>query len=114
MITYFLNCMGVANTKWYEENKIPFTLIAHPSLLFPDQIFYEKKYLTHYCMGRIDIRGTDDPYMEMGVLLMEEESWLKLQTFLHNFKSEEVLPREELFAIFEKQTGHKIKLFNKE
>lgn len=114
MITYFLNCMGVASNRWYEDNKIAYTLIPHQSFFNPEEIFYEKKYETYYCVGRIDIHGTDDPHLEMGVPLMEEESWLKLQAFLHDFKSEDVLTREQLFDIFEKQTAYRIKFFNKE
>lgn len=113
-LSFFLNWMGVINTHWYEENKIPFTLEKKHSLLLDEEVIL-KHYHTYYSCGRIDVSGhPEHPFgFEYSVGVMDNESWYKLGYWLDNL----VLPYlpdsvEEIFDMFEKDTGFKINWWN--
>lgn len=112
-ITFFLNTMGVYSLGWYEKNNIPFVWSRMPSRFAEGGWLERKVYKTQYYIGRIDIRGVpDEPYgLEYGVGVMEAESWGVLQGYLSKLKLDNLPTKEELFGMFEEDTGHKIKWF---
>ena len=115
-ITFFLNMMGVASLKWYENNNIPYICICEPNRFAKDGWIERKKYdKTYYC-GRIDVHGVpDEPYgLEYGVDVMEGKSWGKLQNYLSKLKLDYLPTKQELLEMFEKETNHKIKWFYKD
>ena len=66
---------------------------------------------THYCGGRIDIRGVPgDEYWngwhEYSLPIMHGKSWNLLSDWLDDFTSETLLGYDELIQTFEKDTGH--------
>lgn len=87
MITYNTNWMGPINQKWIEEHG------------------------NCWSAGRIDISGEpDNPWgSEYGVAPMHTEDWNALGDFLWDFKSEELIPYEELIELFEQHYGKKVR-----
>lgn len=115
-LSFFLNRMGIASSRWYEENNIPFTEVwsSIESISFSGMV---KTYTTHYACGRIDVYGhPEHPFnYEYGVNIMETESWYYLSDWLGrltlNYLPDTV---EEIYEMFEKETSHKIKWWNNE
>ena len=110
-ITYFLNWMGPISSGWYEDNKIPYKEVTKENRLLGKTITI-KEYKTHYSCGRVDVHGSDDPWMEFSVPVMESSSWNKISDWLYDFSSESVLTKDELFSTYERETGEKIKWWN--
>jgi len=109
--TFFLNCMGPVCYSWYEDNNIPFTEHKRYSERFNMMLEY-KTPNTHYYGGRIDIHHPNFAYNnEYGVEIMEGESWGLLSDWLDDLSLDELPTKDELFKMFEEQTGHKIKYF---
>jgi len=81
--------MGPVNLKWVKENG------------------------ENWCGGRIDIRGTVcGPYgEEVGVPIIDSESWYMLQEWCHTYTTEEI--DWDILNTFQKQTGHTITFWNK-
>ena len=115
MITFFLNSMGPASVKWYEDNNIPYTEEVRYSKIFDKEYTY-KKWHKHYSCGRIDIHGVpNEPYgLEYSVHVMERDSWELLSDYLYNLEIDYLPSKEELFTMFEEDTGYTIKWFNKD
>ena len=68
----------------------------------------------HYYGGRIDIHHPNFAYNnEYGVDIMEGESWGLLSDWLDDLSLDELPTKDELFQMFEEQTGHKIKYFKR-
>lgn len=113
-LSFFLNMMGVASTKWYEENNIPFIEVMTTSDLFPRTLI--KQYTTHYYCGRIDVHGHPQfPFnYEYGVDIMDDVSWGRFGNWLDdlylNYLPDTV---EEIYDMFESETGYKIKWWEK-
>lgn len=117
MWTYSTNMMGPMN-HWYEENKIQYKIIKRKSTLFGKEIEF-KKYNPIYYGGRIDCRCSNpkdkdyDIYgVELGLEIMEAESYSKFSDWLSNFKSKKLKTEKELYSLYEEKNG-KIKFFNK-
>ena len=90
---YDTNWMGPLNTKWIELNG------------------------TNWNSGRIDCRyyGSDpeiiDEYpwgFELGVPIMNSESWQTFSDWLSKYRTEELVTEEFLLQEFKKQTGFTI------
>ena len=115
-LSFFLNRMGVASLRWYEENNIPFTeeWVSIDSISFSGMV---KTYTTYYACGRIDVHGhPEHPFnYEYGVGIMETGSWYLLSDWLGRLTLD-YLPDtvEEIYEMFEKETDHKIKWWNNE
>ena len=109
-LTFYLNWMGPVSTVWYEDNNIPYETITRYNALTQKEITY-KKYLKGYCCGRIDVFGHPEyPFnFEYGVDIMESESWYRLQDYLKELTLD-YLPDtvQEIYSMFEKDTGWKI------
>jgi hypothetical protein len=76
-----------------------------------DQIEVEE-ITTQYSTGRIDIRGTGDPYgEEIGVPPMTSEDWYRFGLWLDTFETDAVWTLEQLVELYErtnpKITWHK-------
>jgi hypothetical protein len=104
--------MGPAGLWWFEKNNIPFELIQMESTIIkPGEQFFYKKYEPWFG-GRIDCYGGDWHYPEeLGLPIMDGESYGRFSDWLDNFKSEELVTEEYLFETFEKETGHKIRFW---
>jgi hypothetical protein len=109
--TFFLNFMGPISNSWYEENNIPFTTEKRYSNIQGKEVEY-KEWDVHYYGGRIDIHHPNFAYNnEYGVDVMDGESWGLLSDWLDELSLAELPTKDELFQMFEEQTGHKIKYF---
>jgi hypothetical protein len=108
-ITYSINWMGVANMQWYRDRGLieKVTQVLEKDSVFSDKkagdiVEYEKITETYSC-GRIDVRGTDDPYGdEIGVPPMHAEDWHTFGEWLDTMKTDRVWSRSELVAEYEK------------
>lgn len=111
-ITFFLNWMGVVSNHWYEKNNIPYTETTRYNNILGEDLT-SKVWNVYYSLGRIDIHGVpDEPFgLEYGVSIMEAESWGKLGDYLSKLKLDYLPKKQELFDMFEKETGYKIKWF---
>ena len=120
MITYSTNWMGPANMNWYRERGLTHEV---SELLEEDQRFgslkagdtwtYEE-ITTHYCCGRIDIRGLDDTkywngWDEYGVDPMHAEDWNALGDWLDDLTTDSCWSYNTLIEEFEKHYGKKIR-----
>ena len=91
MVKYSLNWMGPVSLSWYEKRG-----------LNPENDIC--------CCGRIDVRGLPDDKYDMGeyeyfVPVMKKSSWVKLNKFLKELKTNDLLKYDEIIALFEKQNG---------
>ena len=109
-ISFFLNWMGVLNMDFYKDNNIPYTEVTKYSKLL-DKEYTVKQYHQTYSCGRIDIYGVpDEPFgTAYGVSPMEDESWGKLGEWLDKITLNYIPTEEELYRMFENDTGYKIK-----
>lgn len=100
MITYSTNWMGPINLNWYRKRGLLEEGSVEPT--------------TYYSAGRIDIRGVpDEPWgLEYGVEPMHGEDWNALSDYLWDFKTEKLLPYDELIASFEEWYGARIRWAN--
>lgn len=89
MIYYSTNWMGPINLKWLKDNGFDWR------------------------GGRIDVRGDNlGPYgEEIGVPVIDSDSWYKLQEWCHTYRTEEI--DWDILNTFQNNTGHKIKFWRK-
>ena len=79
MIRYHTNWMGPVNGDWIKKNG------------------------DHWAGGRIDVRGTDDPYGdEIGLPIMNSEDWYNFSEWLKTFETEEIWTLEEIVKMYER------------
>lgn len=93
-IRYSTNYMGPVHTKWFTDRGI-------------------KSGDESWAGGRIDIYGLDrndyyDGRGELGLPIMDGESWFKLTDWLAEYKTQEVKTLEELLSDFYADTNHTI------
>lgn len=82
MITYSTNWMGPINTAWIEEHG------------------------PHWCSGRIDVYGTDNPYPEeIGLPLMNGEDWYRFSRWISTISTETVWSLDQLVEEYGKIYG---------
>jgi hypothetical protein len=132
-ITYSTNFMGPITTHWYRdrglthmvektcESKLIRDILRTSKVLNCPNIeigdTYEIEEITvHYAGGRIDIYGVPDEHypLEYGLGVMHGEDWNALGDWLWDFESEELIPYDELIALFEKHYGKKIRWWKDE
>lgn len=101
--------MGPITHKWYEDNKIPYTVETKYSVAFNRDLNI-RHYKEYYCTGRIDIH-TGMFGEEYGVEMMKASSWNKLGDWLNKLTSDKVLSKQEILDKFESETGHKIEWY---
>lgn len=113
MYTFFLNWMGVASLKWYEENNIPYTEEVKYSELLGRE-YTARNYTPYYSCGRIDVSGGDLIWgHEISVPPMTEQSWDKLGEWLDKLTLDHIPLGDGIFSLFEEETGHKIEWWKK-
>ncbi|QEG11272.1 hypothetical protein KPN4_86 [Klebsiella phage KPN4] len=112
MITYSTNFMGPVSNNWYTRMGIPYTEVTEPNRFADGGQLTRKVFAKRYAGGRIDVHGTDDYFgQEIGVPIMEAESWNELQQFLWTFSSDKVLTLEQIVQALEDETGFRIVWF---
>ena len=94
LIRYSTNYMGPVHTKWFTDRGI-------------------KSGDESWAGGRIDIYGLDrndyyDGRGELGLPIMDGESWFKLTDWLAEYKTQELKTLEELLSDFYADTNHTI------
>lgn len=108
-VRYSTNWMGVANLQWYRDRG--FTKKA-TKVLEKDSAITDRKagdvieleeITEHYSAGRIDVRGTDDPWGdEMGVPPMRSEDWHSFGAWLDTFETDHTWTLRELVEMYER------------
>lgn len=73
MVTYFLNWMGPISHRWYEINKIPYTVETKYSE-HSDREYNVKHYDCYYSTGRIDIHNGEPFGDEYAIGVMKSTS----------------------------------------
>ena len=125
MVHYSTNWMGPVNMDWYRERGLTHEV---SEVLEKDQKFGKLKagdtwtyeeITTHYCCGRIDIRGLDhtkywNGWDEYGLDPMHCEDWNALSEYLWDLTTDTQLSYDELIAGFEEQYGKKIRWWDEE
>ncbi|ATS94036.1 hypothetical protein P13BB106kb_p052 [Pectobacterium phage DU_PP_V] len=113
MVTYFLNWMGPVSNRWYEENNIPYTEEEKFNSIL-GEVVKIRTYETKYGAGRVDIHDASPFGSELGVPLMDMQSWNRLGHYLANLKTTDA-PRNlaELVNWYEQDTGETINWFTK-
>ena len=119
MVTYSTNWMGPITMDWFRERGLTEkktrvvtedSVLAEMGRKVGDVLEYDE-ITTHYCGGRIDIRGVpDEPWgLEYGLPVMHGEDWNALSDWLDDFESEELVPYDELIDLFKGHYGKKIR-----
>jgi len=121
-ITYSTNWMGVASTRWYIERGLTrkkLVTFTENSLSVkcgdnkPGDTFEVDEPIQRYSCGRLDVRGTGDPYGdEIGVPPMKEEDWYRFGDWLDNFSTHKMWNLEEIVKAYE-QTNPPIQWYEK-
>lgn len=109
-ITYSTNWMGVANMQWYRDRGLTtkVTKVMESDSRFVDAwragtVVEFEEVTESYSCGRIDVRGTGDPYGdEIGVPPMRSEDWKQFGSWLYTFVTDRVWTLAELTAEYEK------------
>jgi hypothetical protein len=101
--------MGPVNMQWYRDRGLTeikiITLEADSAILrrkAGEQ--YEVEEVTiYYSCGRIDVRGTGDPYgEEIGVPPMRSEDWARFGDWLDTFETDAVWTLDQLVELYER------------
>lgn len=108
-VQYSTNWMGVANLQWYRDRG--FTKKA-TKVLEKDSAITDRKagdvieleeITEHYSAGRIDVRGTDDPWGdEIGLPPMRSEDWNSFGAWLDTFETDHTWTLRELVEMYER------------
>ena len=115
MVNYSTNWMGPVNTKWYEENNIPYVLKMTSNMFGPSKEY--KDFTESYSCGRIDIYGLNtEEYWggkhEYRLGIMRTEDWNAFGNWLHVLKTPSLCTYEELICNFEKDYNQRIRWVN--
>ena len=108
-IRYSTNWMGPASMNWDRDRGLVRT---ESHIQEEDSKFTNRKagdtygielITTPYSCGRIDVRGTDDPYgEEIGVPPMTSEDWARFSNWLDTFETDAVWTLEQLVELYER------------
>jgi len=122
MITYSTNFMGPISIEWYRKRGLTHKVSKvleygrrfYPKGLGPGDVWEYDEITTHYCCGRIDIRGLDEEenyggWGEYGVAPMRTEDWNALSDWLDELETYELTTYEELIDQFEHYNGKSIR-----
>jgi uncharacterized protein YecA (UPF0149 family) len=113
MVTYSTNWMGPVSTKWYEDRNIPSVTRSFIHTRTGEEVIYEE-YAESYSCGRIDIYGLDEQEYwcgrhEYGLAPMRTEDWNKLQDWLDQLETEELIGYHRLIEMFSMMTQTNIR-----
>ena len=121
MISYSTNWMGPISMDWFRDRGLTekkTRVVTEDSVLVEmgrkvgDVLEYDE-ITTHYCGGRIDIRGVpDEPWgLEYGLPIMHGEDWNALSDWLDDLTTTELWDYDMLISIFEAEVlnGRKIR-----
>jgi hypothetical protein len=107
--------MGPVSTQWYKDRGL--TRRATHTLT-EDSILTDRKagdsfeydeIITEYAAGRIDVRGTGDPYGdEIYLPTMRSEDWNTFSEWLGTFETDDVWKLKDLVEMYER-TNPKIR-----
>ncbi len=87
-ISYGCNWMGPINLDWYRERGLLEKQPPRWSELLKKEIEIEE-ITEHWSGGRIDIRGTENPYgEETGLPIMHGEDYNRFSKWLNDYKTE--------------------------
>ena len=113
MISYSTNWMGPINIQWYKDRGL--TKEAEPRWSELLQKTIQPTEITeHWAGGRIDIRGTDNPYGdETGLPIMHGEDFACFSDWLNGYKTEEIQNFKEILKAYYADGNPKIR-FDKE
>ena len=112
-ISYSTNWMGPVSTNWYKDRGFikdgePFHSDMFNKMIYPTDI------TEHYSIGRIDVRGTDNPYGdELGLPMMRSEDWNRFGDWLSGFRTETMWKLNQLVEEYEK-TNPKIRWWDED
>lgn len=119
MWTYSTNIMGPM-THWYESSNIPFKIVKKFSKFLNKDIEY-KIWDKNYYGGRIDCYcdNTNDPDFdpynrELGLPIMEAESFGKFDNWLVKIKTPRLYSFEELQQLYRLETGNILDIWTKD
>ena len=108
-ISYSTNWMGVVNMQWYRDRGLTrkVTKVLESDSKISDKkagdIVEFEEITEHYSCGRIDVRGTGDPYGdEIGVPPMRSEDWRMFSEWLDPFETSIMWTLDELVSEYEK------------
>ena len=114
MITYSTNFMGPISMEWYRKRGLTRKVTKvleedrkfYPKGLGPGDTWEHDEITTHYCGGRIDIRGLDEEenyngWSEYGLPIMHVEDWNCLTGWLDNLETTDLWQYDMLISIFE-------------
>ena len=106
MITYSTNWMGPVTVQWYRERGLTKTetktAIEDSMFYKPGDIYTSETITTQYSCGRIDIRGTGDPYGdEMCVPPMLSTDWATFSDWLDEVQTSSIWSLSDLIMAYE-------------
>ena len=112
MIRYSTNWMGPVNMQWYRDRgliKNVEHILTETSLRVKfgthkpgDVVVYEEQ-TEHWSGGRIDIRGTSDPYGdELSLPIMHGEDYNNFSTWLRTVETDDIWSLAQLVEQYEK------------
>ena len=115
-VRYSTNWMGVANLQWYRDRGLTrmVSRVMEQDSVLTDQfkagdVIELEEITEHYSAGRIDVRGTDDPWGdEIGLPPMRSEDWNSFGAWLDTFETDHTWTLRELVELYE-QTNAKIR-----
>ena len=112
MIRYRTNWMGPVNIQWYRDRGLTKQVehvLTETSLrvkfgpLTPGDVVVHEEQTEHWSGGRIDIRGTDDPYGdEMSLPIMHGEDYNNFSTWLRTVETDDIWTLAQLVEQYEK------------
>jgi hypothetical protein len=108
-IRYSTNWMGPITIKWYKDRGL--TMRETRTLTEDSELTGRKagdsfkfdRITEEYSAGRIDVRGTGDPYgQEIGLDPMRTEDWNTFSKWLHTFETDDVWNLKDLIELYER------------
>lgn len=117
VIRYSTNWMGPVSIKWYRDRgmtKMVDRVLSENNLLGKPAgtvVQYEEQ-TQHWSAGRIDIRGTGDPFGdEISLPTMLSEDWGRFSQWLRTVETDNIWTLKQLIELYEK-TNPKITWWN--
>ena len=102
MISYSTNWMGPISMNWFRQRGLTKKQEPRWSELL-DRMITPEDITEQWMGGRIDVRGTDNPYGdELGLPIMNGKSYGAFDVWLRSFKTEEMWSLDQLVEEYEK------------
>jgi len=119
MIAYSLNMMGPWSMDWYRDRGLTRHCMDTIKTEFLRNLSIGSEYdyeevITYYAGGRIDIRGLPEDefyngWYEYSLPVMHGEDFNEFSRWLDEHYTEELMPYEDIIALFEKETNTQIR-----